>query len=518
MKSGGAGLGKPTAIEVEDPGKQVDAALLFLQEAGDVSFTGEEEKALVRKIDLMVLPLLSIVYFLQFVDKNLINFANIMGLSADTGTSPAQFASLAWAFYLAYLLSEPVAGYLLQKLPVAKVLGCNVILWGICVTLNCVCKNYASLITLRVLLGVFESCVSPSMMLITSMWYKRREQPLRFGLWAGSVGLGIIVGALCSYGLQHYQGTTFKSWQIMFLCFGLITIFFGILVVLYLPDNPMSCHLTQRERVVAVIRLKEDTTGIENKVFKPAQLWELLRDPHAWLMCAMTVAINIPNAAVSTFQAGIIQGLGYTAKQAALLNIPSGVVAIVAITSASYTAFRFRNRSLIILSLLIPGIIGAALMTFLPNGSGVGRLMGVYLINTIPSTTPIIYSWVAANFAGHTKKTMINAIIMMAFCLGNILGPLTFTTPPEYWGAKVTIIVVLGFAIIVLSILVYLYRRSNSRRAHRLSVQGHGTADGDNAFLDLTDRKNKAFMVSFQLCLILERGNGDVKYTLQYIL
>lgn len=37
----------------------------------------------------------------------------------------------------------------------------TVTLWGVVVALNCVCKNYASLLALRIVLGIFESCVSP---------------------------------------------------------------------------------------------------------------------------------------------------------------------------------------------------------------------------------------------------------------------------------------------------------------------------------------------------------------------
>jgi hypothetical protein len=48
-----------------------------------------------------------------------------MGLGKDTHTTPHQFSDLALAFYVAYLVFEPLAGYLLQKLPVAKVLGAN---------------------------------------------------------------------------------------------------------------------------------------------------------------------------------------------------------------------------------------------------------------------------------------------------------------------------------------------------------------------------------------------------------
>lgn len=94
----------------------------------------------------------------------------------------------------------------------------------------------------------------------------------------------------------------------MFLVFGLVTIAVGILLLLFLPDNPMTSRLGNRQKAIAVIRLRNDTTGIENKTFKPSQFFEALRDPHTWLICLLTTAINIPNAAVSTFQATIIQG------------------------------------------------------------------------------------------------------------------------------------------------------------------------------------------------------------------
>lgn len=63
------------------------------------------------------------------------------------------------------------------------------------------------------------------------MWYKKEEQPTRMGFWYLGTGMGVIVGAIASFGFQHYVGHSFTSWQIMFLVFGIITIFVGICVV-----------------------------------------------------------------------------------------------------------------------------------------------------------------------------------------------------------------------------------------------------------------------------------------------
>lgn len=49
---------------------------------------------------------------------------------------------------------------------------CILAQWGTIVVCTSAAKNWAGLVTTRVLLGVFESAVAPSLMLITTMWYK----------------------------------------------------------------------------------------------------------------------------------------------------------------------------------------------------------------------------------------------------------------------------------------------------------------------------------------------------------
>lgn len=116
-------------------------------------------------------------------DKTLINYANVMGLQKDTGITGDQFSQLALIFYVSYLGFEFPHGWGMQRFPTAKYLGLMVSLWGAVLACTAACNNWAGLVTTRVLLGVFESAVAPSLILITSMWYKRQEQPPRFGLW-----------------------------------------------------------------------------------------------------------------------------------------------------------------------------------------------------------------------------------------------------------------------------------------------------------------------------------------------
>ncbi|CAK4034370.1 major facilitator superfamily transporter [Lecanosticta acicola] len=481
--------------EVKDV-QNADVALSFLRHEGNVrEMTAEDERKLVRKIDWMIVPLMWACYCLQYLDKTLLNYANVMDLEADTGMTKDQFSNLALVFYVSYLAFEFPHGYGMQRLPTAKYLGVMVFLWGAIVAVTSACKNYSALVTTRVLLGVFESAVAPSLILITSMWYKRHEQPPRVGFWYLGTGTGTIIGSLISYGFQHVQLRTFTSWQIMFLIVGLITCVVGVLVVLLLPDNPLSARgLTHEEKVWAVARLRENQTGIENKHIKPAQILECFLDPQTWLLSLVTISSSVPNGAVSSFQATIIKNFGYNSKTTALLSIPSGAVSIVAILSTTYMAGRYNQRGIQFLVIMAVGILGGALMAFLPRDNKAGKLIGNYLTNAIGSGLPLLYSWVAANYAGHSKKVTMNAVLLISFCVGNIIGPLTFTaqSAPEYLPAKVTIIVTCAAAMLFTGVLQGYYIWENKRREKVGEERGieHKT---DIEFADVTDKKNMEF-------------------------
>lgn len=100
-----------------------------------------------------------------------------MGLLQDTNMQTNQFANLALAFYVTYLAFELRTGYLMQRFPTAKYLGLSgrysllaamcllmatVILWGVMTTLNCTASTFGWLVTLRILLDVFESAIAPA--------------------------------------------------------------------------------------------------------------------------------------------------------------------------------------------------------------------------------------------------------------------------------------------------------------------------------------------------------------------
>ena len=168
----------PDAMDEKPIYRDGDKALDFLRSE---AYEGETEyiddKKLVRKIDFMVVPLMFCCYCLQYLDKSLLNYASVMGILDDANLSTEQYGTLSLIFYVAFLAFEMPHAYMMQRFPTAKYLGSCVVCWGAVVTCTSACNNYGSLVATRFLLGMFESAISPSLILVTSMWYKRDEQP-----------------------------------------------------------------------------------------------------------------------------------------------------------------------------------------------------------------------------------------------------------------------------------------------------------------------------------------------------
>ncbi|OJI96742.1 hypothetical protein ASPVEDRAFT_58601 [Aspergillus versicolor CBS 583.65] len=429
-----------------------------------------DDTALLRRIDWRILPVMFLTYFLQFVDKISLNYANVMGLQEDLGMSGNDFSWLATAFFIAYAVAEVPQGILLQRFPITKVLGVNVFFWGVTLCCSAAVKNYAGLCALRVLLGMMEAVIAPALTIYTSMWYTRAESTPRFGLWYSGLGMGQIIGGLISFGAQHAPPQLpFHGWRIMFVAVGAVNILASILVVCILPESPMKAtgFLTQAQRERIAERLRADTAGVGEKVFRWESLLEATGDAQTWLLVLLAILITIPSGVITTFSAILIKDFGYSSKQSALLNMPSGVVSIAATMLSTWAIARGYSRWVAIDILLVPTLLGSCLMSFLPGTNQAGCLAGIYLVNTTVAPLALIFAWTGANFKGYTMKVAGSSLVSAAFSIANIIGPLTFQAKdaPEYIPAKITILAVNAGAIVVATSLRIVYGIRNARAA-----------------------------------------------------
>ncbi|GJE93056.1 MFS general substrate transporter [Phanerochaete sordida] len=408
-----------------------DAALEVLgPEATPMHISPEEDRAVLRKIDLWLMPIIVMVYFLQQLDKSSLSYASVFGIVNDAHLVGQQYSWLGSIVYVAQMIWQPVSSYLLVKMPVAKWLFFNVLMWGVVVSCTAAANDFSKLLATRFFLGIFEATVAPCFITITQMWWRRREQTLRLAIWFAANGATGMVGSLISWGIGHINGKLFP-YQSIFLFIGLLTVVLSPLVWLILPDSPVKARfLSHEEKVIAVERLRANNMGTETKVWKWDQVWDLALDIKTYLWFALLFLCALPSGGISNFGPLIIKGFGFNQFETLLFNIPFSALQVILTILAAIASTKMKLKWPVAFFLCLPPIAGSSALLVLGRGPELrNKLLGCYYVLSFFSTIqPMLYTWSSQNTAGHTKKLCTTGVVFVAQCVGNIVGPLLYTT------------------------------------------------------------------------------------------
>ncbi|KAI4219465.1 MAG: hypothetical protein L6R36_008307 [Xanthoria steineri] len=458
-------------------------------------------KKLLKRIDLHLMPLLCIVYGLNYLDKTTLSYASVMGLRKDLDLTGDRYQWISSMFYFGYLAWEYPTNRLLQRLPLAKYSSFCIIMWGLVLCCMAATKNYSGALAVRFFLGVFEAAVTPGFALFTSQWYTKKEQGTRVGIWFSFNGFAQIFGGLIAFAIAkgvRLHGAAIAPWKIVFLVTGLLTMAIGALFLVFMPDNQLNARwLSPYDRKLAVERVRVNQQGIGNKHFKFYQLKEALLDPLTWAFAFYALTADIPNGGITNFFSQLIVSFGYTPEQSLLYGTPGGAVEIIALIVCGYLGDRYGHRLLISTSGLLTAILGMVLIVALPLSNDGGRLAGFYLTQASPTPFVALLSLISTNVAGWTKKTTVAAIYLISYCAGNIIGPQVFRPEdaPRYVPAEITIICCWVASVCDILFIYWYCKYQNKKKAAFRSQPSYSKLENQE-WLDLTDRENPEFVYS----------------------
>ncbi|KFZ16321.1 hypothetical protein V502_05155 [Pseudogymnoascus sp. VKM F-4520 (FW-2644)] len=460
---------------IEDGVKLEENYLDAVQGIGDASPT--EIRRVLWKIDLFLLPVLAVCYMLQYLDKSTLNYSTLLGLTADLNLVGSNFSWSAGIFYFGYLFWSPVSAYLIVRFPIGKYLTFTVLLWACVVMCHAACKDFKTLMVTRFFLGVTEASVAPGFSVLTSMFYTRNEQPLRHGIWFLGNGCASILGGVVSWAIGSIS-VDMARWKVMFLIFGGITLFWGIVMAIFIPDGPSSpLWLNAKERQIAIARTLQNKTGtLKSGKVHYKQVREALIDPQVWCLCLYIFSANLANGGLSAFGSLVVAGFGFKGLQALLLQMPTGAAQIVFVIVSCITASKVKSaRVITMITLTVISTIGMVLMFTLDDDHKNTKLAGFCFSMAFVANQPLAQSLIASNIAGFTKKATVGMMMFMGYCLGNIIGPqffYSYEAPIYRTGIKCSLI---GFCMGVFFLCLlgawYLYENRRRDRVYRDVVE-----------------------------------------------
>ncbi|TFK73160.1 MFS general substrate transporter [Pluteus cervinus] len=483
-----------------------DEALQLIGVERSAHFSDEYNAKLRMKLDMVIPPIAAVVFFIGALDKTSLNYASIMGFPIVG----QHYNLVSLAIYLGFIAWQFPTIFISQRIRMAKWLGANIIGWGIVLMLHASATSFRAFFALRFLLGLCESCTTPSLVLIIGMFYKKNEQASRISWYyamASANGLASVFGGFVAYGISFDKEHGLPPYKILYILLGGLSILIGICVLIWLPDSPVHARfLSQEERIAALERVRDDQGGTKNKTFKKYQMIEAFTDIRTWFIVLSTFLTSIPNGALTNFSNLVIKSFGYTSKQTLILSTPAGVIGALATLFVGRYSDKKNERILPIVFCLVPTIIGSAILIGLNRSGHKGALLfAIYIIGTFSSAIPLIFAYIASNTSGFTKRATVNAMTLVAFSVGNITGTEIFQPKdaPDYIPGKIAIMVLLIVAVFVCFTLRWINIHLNNRKQVQVAElkARRGWSDADmqkerdrHAFADLTDYENIYFV------------------------
>ncbi|EON96208.1 putative mfs protein [Phaeoacremonium minimum UCRPA7] len=409
----------------------------------------ELTKRVLRKVDWILIPLVAGTYMLHFVDKMALSYAAVFDLFPSTGITQVQYAWFGSIFYFAYMAAEYPLVWLAQKTRMAKVIAGCVLGWGAVMMLTVACDSFVGMAACRFFLGVFEAPTTTCFMMMVAMCV---------GMMLAGV-LNLAIGRI----------TIIPVWKAVFLVNGGMTIVWGLLLLIFLPDDVISAkRFTLEEKALLIARGRLARTGILNKTVRLYQVKEAFKDPQVWLLAVLMFLNEVVNGGLSNFGKLILKDVTKDPFRTVALGIPAGVFGISWILSGTWLASKLPNFRTHVMALYnIPTIIGISLLWKLDRTKHeIGLLFAYYIVTGYIVTLFLGMQMPATNLGGYTKRTTGSVIVFMSYCIGNILGPHAFRgeeAPLYPTGCKVIIACCIGQIILAYALRLLLTRRNKER-------------------------------------------------------
>ncbi|KAG6911530.1 hypothetical protein DXG01_011832 [Tephrocybe rancida] len=254
------------------------------------------ERRLMRKIDLRVIPWLALLYLFNFMDRGSVGNAKLYNLLPDIHITDPQYLIALTVFFIPYAFFEPVSNVFLRRLRPSVWLSMMIFLWGIVMTLHGIIHNYGGFVTMRVLLGLTEAGMYPGIVYYISSWYKRSEMGTRIAIFFSSATVAGAFSGLLAVAIVKMDGIGNRpGWAWIFIIEGLATIVAALFSYWIIQDFPDTAKfLTEEEHsagarprwtgVFVIRRLQADMQfSASGEKFRMSYVYQSLRDWKTWV-------------------------------------------------------------------------------------------------------------------------------------------------------------------------------------------------------------------------------------------
>lgn len=297
-----------------------------------------------------LLPVAFITYSLAYLDRANFGFGTAGGMATDLNITPAISSLLSSLFFLGYFFFQVPGTHYAATKSAKKLIFWSLILWGACAMATGMTNNVKLLIGIRFMLGVVESAVMPSMIILLSRWFTKTER--------SRANTFLILGnPVTILWMSILSGYLIKAvgWRWMFIVEGVPAIVWAFFWWQLVSDKPRDAKwLSQEDKDALETALQKEQQNI-----KPVKNYlQAFKTKTVILLCLQYAFWSIGVYGFVMWLPTIIKGApNMSIVETGWLSAVPYLFAIIAMLTTSYFSDKTLNRKIFVWPFLLIGAI-----------------------------------------------------------------------------------------------------------------------------------------------------------------
>ncbi|QIZ06380.1 MFS transporter [Priestia megaterium] len=299
---------------------------------------------------LRLIPIAFITYSLAYLDRANYGFGAASGLAEDLHITAGTSSLLGSLFFLGYFFFQVPGAAFAEKKSAKVLIFWSLIAWGLLASFTGMITNIKLLFVIRFALGVVESAVMPSMLVLLSNWFTKAERSrantfLILGNPATVLWMSIVSGYLVNS----------VGWRWMFIAEGLPAVIWAFIWWKVVNDKPRDAKwLTEQEKNDFEQQLAKEQEGIKpvknyGEAFKSKPVILLSAQYFLWSIGVYGFVMWLPSIIKAAPNMDIV-------KTGWLSSVPY-ILAIILMLVASYFSDKTLNRNAFVWPFLLIGAV-----------------------------------------------------------------------------------------------------------------------------------------------------------------
>ncbi|WOO77177.1 putative transporterC [Vanrija pseudolonga] len=446
------------------------------------------DKKITRKIDFVLMPILIILYVLNFLDRNNISTAKIGGMTKDLHMNTEQFGTAVAVLFAGYVSLQIPSNMLASRIKWPGTYICVMCAaWGVVSGCTGAVQSYSGLCAIRVILGFTEAAFFPGALFLLSTFYTKQQLAFRTGILYSGSQLGNAFGGLFAAAILTLdKAHHIAGWRWLFIVEGSMTVGLAIVFAFIIPNRPSNYRwLTPVEHARLAYRLEADKGTRDGS--EEMSNWEAFKlavtDIRAWMVCA-ALTLNFVASAVTNFFPVVISTLGFNRTTSLAITAPPYIFCIFCIVLNGWHSDKTQERAFHVIGPFIITIVANVLAVATTHTAA--RYVAMMLMPaSFYSATILLLSWISTTVVGPSAKravalAMINAIANTS----NIWTSYLYFNAPRY---VVAFCVNIGASVLLIILVLFIrwYLVQQNKRLDRgedLGIHGPTEVQRENGY------------------------------------